>query len=311
METIEKKCFRKSFLNYLLINQILKIMKKITIICSLILSTLVMGQNTVTVDGSAEFLGFANVFETPANGGAYVFGSPWAVPDIKSVIDAGNNTVTLFPNFNTYGDNPNDPFWVDQSTGLGNKVFEGNTFNENNSNLVGSELTFQAEVQSFTLSSDYVVTAFIKVFNADFSVLKQESVVLTQAGSFSITYDDVEPEDAIVQYGFSVTGLNANPADEGTLGNVVVGPFNLSTSEFEMASIVAYPNPTNGNWNISNKNLSNYSISLYDITGKLIAVTENISERNYTIDTSNLKAGIYLAKIISDNNSQSIKLVKR
>lgn len=286
-------------------------MKKITTICSLILSTLVMGQNTVTVDGSAEFLGFANVFETPANGGAYVFGSPWAVEDIKSVVDVGGNTVTLFPNFNTYGDNPNDPFWVDQSTGLGNKVFEGNTFNENNTNLIGEELTFEAEVQSFTLNPDYEVKAFIKVFNADFSVLKEESIILTQTGNFSITYNDVEPEDTTVQYGFSVTGLNANPADEGTLGNVVVGPFNLSTSDFEMETVVAYPNPTNGSWNISNKNLSSYSINLYDINGKLIYVTENISERNHTIDASNLKAGIYVAKIISDNNNQSIKLVKR
>jgi len=286
-------------------------MKKITLLSLIFASSFVVAQNTVTIDGSADFLGFANVFETPANGGAFVFGSPWAVADIKSVIDVGGNTVTLFPNFNTYGDNPTDPFWVDQGTGLGNKVFEGNTFNENNTNLVGEELTFEAEVQAFTLDPDYEVKAFIKVFNADFSVLKEESLVLTETGNFSITYTNVEPEDTTVQYGFSVTGLNANPADEPTLGNVVVGPFNLSTSDFDLNSVVVYPNPTTQNWVVNNKNLSNFSVNLYDVNGKLLSVFENISTQTFSIDASNLKTGIYFANVVSERNSTTIKLIKK
>tara|TARA_R110002072_G_scaffold151503_9_gene300979 strand:+ start:7190 stop:8050 length:861 start_codon:yes stop_codon:yes gene_type:complete len=286
-------------------------MKKITFLSLIFASSFMVAQNTVTVDGSAEFLGFANVFETPANGGGFVFGSPWAVEDIKSVIDVGGNTVTLFPNFNTYADNPTDPFWVDQGTGEGNKVFEGNTFNENNTDLVGEELTFEAEVQSFTLDPDYEVKAFIKVFNADFSVLKEESVVLTETGNFSITYTNVEPEDTTVQYGFSVTGINANPDDEPTLGNVVVGPFNLSTSDFDVNSVVIYPNPTTQNWIINTKNASNISVNLYDVNGKLLSVYKNISSQNFTIDASNLKTGVYFATVITENKSNTIKLIKK
>src|SRR6056297_2768 len=178
-------------------------------------------EEVVEVDPSATFTGFANVFETPANGGGFVFGSPWGVPDIKSVIDSVANTVILFPNFNTYGDNPDDPFWVDQSTGLGNKVFEGNTFVEDAS-LAGKTVTFEGEVESYTLSPDYETRVYIKVFNSDFSELKEVSEPLTEAGPFSITFDNPEAQDAVVQYGFSVTGLNANPADEAALGNVVI-----------------------------------------------------------------------------------------
>ena len=178
-------------------------------------------EEVVEVDPSATFTGFANVFETPANGGGFVFGSPWGVPDIKSVIDSVANTVILFPNFNTYGDNPDDPFWVDQSTGLGNKTFEGNTFVEDTS-LVGKAITFEGEVESYTLSPDYETRVYIKVFNSDFSELKEVSEPLTEAGPFSITFDNPEAQDAVVQYGFSVTGLNANPADEAALGNVVI-----------------------------------------------------------------------------------------
>ncbi|TVR86756.1 MAG: T9SS C-terminal target domain-containing protein, partial [Saprospirales bacterium] len=132
------------------------------------------------------------------------------------------NTVTLFPNFNTYADNPTDSFWVDQETGLGNKVFEGNTFVEG-SDLVGKIVTFEGEVQSYTLSPDYEARVFIRVFNTDFSVLKEVSEELTEEGPFSITFDNPEADDALVQFGFSVTGLNANPEDEEALGNVVIG----------------------------------------------------------------------------------------
>ena len=44
----------------------------------------------------------------------------------QTVVDASANTLTLQPNFNTWGDGT-DSFWVDQTTGLGNKIFEGNT----------------------------------------------------------------------------------------------------------------------------------------------------------------------------------------
>jgi hypothetical protein len=83
----------------------------------------VVAQNSVSVDAGAAWIGYANVFD-PATGD-FVFGEAWGVPDIKSVVDAAGGTVTLQPNFNTY--NAQDPFWVDPATGLGAKIFEGNT----------------------------------------------------------------------------------------------------------------------------------------------------------------------------------------
>ena len=180
-----------------------------------------IAQNTVTVDASATQNGYANVFETPTNGGGFAFGQPWGVPDLKTVVDASANTLTLQPNFNTWGDGT-DSFWVDQTTGLGNKIFEGNTYVEDNT-LLGSQLTFEGSVSSYTNNSDYQVLAFIKVFNADYSFLKQVNFEITTTGNFSVSYTNVEAADAVVQYGFQVTGLNANPANETVLGSVVVG----------------------------------------------------------------------------------------
>ena len=47
----------------------------------------VVAQNSVSVDAGAAWLGYANIFD-PATGD-FVFGEPWGVPDIKTVVDAG------------------------------------------------------------------------------------------------------------------------------------------------------------------------------------------------------------------------------
>ena len=181
------------------------------------------GSNALVInfDPAAAYIGYANVFETPANGGGFVFGSPWGVSDLKTVVDP-TATVTLQPNFNTYDDNPTDPFWVDQATGLGNKDFEGNTYVDDPS-LAGQELVWTGFVQVNDLDPSYAAEAFIKVFNADFSVLKIETAPLVAGEYFEVAYTNVEAPDTFVQYGWYVKGLNASSANEVALGTIVIG----------------------------------------------------------------------------------------
>jgi len=265
-------------------------------------------QNTVEVDASATWIGFMNVFETPANGGGFVFNSGWGIPELKTVIDVGAGTLTLQPNFNTYADNPTDPFWVDQTTLEGNKLMEANTFVEDNS-LVGSELTFVGSAPSNTIDPAYEVVAFIKVFNGDFSVLKEETTMLVAGETFSVNYTNVEGADAVVQYGFKVTGINANPADEGALGSVVVGAQILNTNDFDAGSITAFPNPVVSDWNVSaRENIT--QITVFDVLGKAV-LTVSPNETNYALNMSELQTGIYMAKVVTTSGNKTIKLVKR
>ncbi len=92
---------------------------------------------------------------------AYIFGSPWALPDVKTTVDGGSNTITLQPNFNTY--NGADSFWSD-GNGNGNKLMEANTYIENGA-WNGSDLTFTGTVESNTLADGYTATYFIKALN--------------------------------------------------------------------------------------------------------------------------------------------------
>ena len=286
-------------------------MKKMYILFSVLLSTAFMtnAQNTVVADAGAEYLGYANVFETIANGGAFVFGSGWGVADLKSVVDAGAGTVTLQPNFNTYGDNPGDPFWIDPATGLGNKQFEGNTFVENNTNLIGSELTFTGGVASNTLDPAYVAIAFIKVFNADFSVLKLETAPLVAGQDFSITYTNVEPGDTTIQYGYQVLGLNANPADEAALGSIVIVDTVLGSNDFDTTSISAYPNPVTSKLNIQSEELIT-SVSIFNTLGQKV-LNVAAGSLNLSVDMSTLSPGVYVANIATDNGSKTMKVIKK
>lgn len=275
-------------------------------IAALTLSLGVAAQNSVSVDAGGNWLGYANIFD-PATGN-YVFGEPWGIQDIKTVVDAGAGTLTLQPNFNTYAANPTDPFWVDQTTGLGAKIFEGNSYIEDNS-LAGAELTFSGNVNSNTLDGAYDAVAFIKVFNANYSVLKQATVPLTGA-TFEVVFTDVNPaEDAVVQYGFQIIGLNANPEEEAALGNVVVSGGALSVNDFNTASFSVAPNPSNSVWNVRSAQYDMTQVVLFDVLGKKVAQFNNPGTA-LAIDNSNLSKGAYFAQINTASGSTTVQLMK-
>jgi len=73
--------------------------------------------------------------------------------------------------------------------------------------------------------------------------------------------------------------------------------------------ISIYPNPTNGILNIaiSSELAGNTSVEVYDAVGKLV-IKETLSTETSTINTSKLTDGIYVFKVI--NNNQAIKIGK-
>jgi hypothetical protein len=265
-----------------------------------------VSQNTVTVDVNAQWVGYANIFD-PATGG-YLFGETWGLSDIKSVVDVSGMSVTLQPNFNTYGDGT-DPYWVDQGTGEGAKIFEGNSYIEDSS-LAGSELTFTGFVDSNTLDAAYTSLAFIKVFNANFTELKIETVELVAGQPFEVNYTNVEAPDTTVQYGFQVTGLNANPADEAALGSVVVMPASLNVDSFDAVSLSVSPNPSDVAWTIRGANSDIVSVNLVDVLGKTVA-SYQAQGASVSINNQGLSKGVYFAQVQTSIGSKTIKLLKK
>lgn len=270
---------------------------------------MIFAQNNVEVSGSDAWIGFMNV--TNLSGG-YEFGSAWGVPDLKSVPSAGANTLTLYPNFNTYANNPGDAYWINPATGKGNKNMEALTFVEPGATFNGQDLTFSGTVQSYTLDSSYSVKFFIKALdpNADFADALGGSKVfdLPTSGTFSVSATGAElPAGLLIQYGFSVTGLNANPAEEAALGNVVLGPGTSSLNDLNSLKMEmsVFPNPAAEILFIkSDAQVQSYRVST--LSGQTVQTGIATKE----VDVKNLAPGTYLINVLAKEGNKVMKFVK-
>lgn len=255
---------------------------------------------SVTADSTSELVAYANWFEL--DGTTYVDGSVWALEDLKTVVNTENNTLILHPNFSAYGDGT-DPYWADGENGA--KVFEGNTYVEDNT-LIGQTVTFTGNAISNTLADGYDGIAFIKVLSADYQLLEFLSAPLIGGEDFSLTSETASIAGAaIFQYGYSVTGVNANPTQETELGNAVVTSENLSTSKFTTTQAVVYPNPAHTILNIRTQESIN-NVAIYNIYGQKV-----MEAKTSTVDVSSLSNGIYIINIISDSKESTLRFVKQ
>ncbi len=173
---------------------------------------------TVTIDPSATWLGFMNVSELPANGGAYVFGGPWGTADLVATFSGP--VLTLAPNTVDPPDGLNDAFWYNPD-GSGNKSMAASMYVEDDS-LVGQSVTFTGQVLSNSFTSAHSTIAFIKDFASDYSSSVVSSVTLTSPGVFSISLNTIPLPGRHVQFGFETTGVNVWHTDVAPFGSLQV-----------------------------------------------------------------------------------------
>jgi len=199
---------------------------------SLRISVLVAGLALAGLASSAVadgWVGYMNVFNNAAGSqGGFVFGSAWGLSDVKTTVITSNpgtiigDQLRLQPNFNTYtnslsGTDADRAFWTDSTDGgvtpgpNGNKWMEANSFVETN----------PVAVTGYTLQG---TEAFIKVLdpNASFATVLNDRVALPASGPFVVTSDLSLYQGMILQTGFTVNGLNANPVNEAAFGGVTL-----------------------------------------------------------------------------------------
>ena len=190
------------------------------LVLGLLLASNASAAITNVSDSTGPWLGFMNVFELPANGGGYVFGSGWGVGDLVATFNDGANNLTLSPN--TIGD-PN-PFWYVGGGGPGapgNKIMEANLYQEYTDVYNGQTLTFEGTVLSNTFTSAHTASIFIRDFAPDYSSFNQ-SVIPLVPGPFSLSLNNDPGAGRHVQYGFQVRGENVWITDVDPFGNAVI-----------------------------------------------------------------------------------------
>ena len=170
-----------------------------------------------TVDPSATWNGFMNVFELPSNGGGFVFNSGWGTADLTATFAA--DVLTLGPN----SVNDTSTFWY-QGGGApgnpGNKNMDANMYVQRE-DISGTTVNFSGKVLSNTLISPYTSVAFIKDFAPDFSSNVTVTVPLTP-GDFNVTLNTLPGAGRHVQYGFETIGPNVWITDRGPVGTVQI-----------------------------------------------------------------------------------------
>jgi hypothetical protein len=168
----------------------------------------------VTVNPGNPWIGYMNVFELPANGGAYLWGSSWGTDALPAVFTGAN--LKLSPNTNCY--NATDPYWV-QPNGDGNKQMEANYYVEDTS-LVGKTVAFGGQTLVNNFVAGYASQAFIKVLDpaSGWAVVASAYAPLVGGQPFSLSLDVANTPGLVPQYGFMTTGPDANPATVGALG---------------------------------------------------------------------------------------------
>ncbi|WP_312761159.1 M4 family metallopeptidase [Epilithonimonas sp.] len=92
--------------------------------------------------------------------------------------------------------------------------------------------------------------------------------------------------------------------------------YNCSTLAVEDAqkqnSISVYPNPTSGFVTIQNKNNSNLkNVEIYNVAGQLVQKFNVSNAKNASLDMSQLTNGTYVLKVISETETNSVKVIKK
>lgn len=78
-------------------------------------------------------------------------------------------------------------------------------------------------------------------------------------------------------------------------------PINIKEEELPFSNIKVYPNPTPGLFNLEIQDMKTYldlTLHILDFTGKPVAIFTNFTDK--TIDVSALPSGMYLIKILND-----------
>ena len=183
----------------------------------------------VTVDPATLNLGYMNVYEIPANGGGYLWGSGWGFADLTAVYSGAN--LTLGPN--TIGDP--DPYWYIGGGGpgqAGNKVMYADGYAQvDDGSLAGQTVTFTGTVLSNTLTSAHVAKAFLRDFAPDYSSFNFTMIDLPVSGDFSLSINTVNDPARHVQWGFEMQGVCVWVTDVAPFGTVVIGPMTPVSTE--------------------------------------------------------------------------------
>ncbi|MCQ2283991.1 MAG: fibronectin type III domain-containing protein [Bacteroidales bacterium] len=176
-------------------------------------------------------------------------------------------------------------------------------------------------------SSDYITFSFMVIPSApeSYTILSSAGTggtilpigTINIMGGYDITFDIVADTAA----GYVIQDVLVDNASMGALSSytfslvhadhTIHAEFqNVGIDDLPEENLVLYPNPTNGKLTVSGSKFQVSSIEIYDVYGKLLQ-TVAVNDVAADLDVTHLPAGLYFARIRTDNDVVTKRFVKR
>jgi len=139
-----------------------------------------------------------------------------------------------------------------------------------------------------------------KLTNAN-SAVTHSAAITTAIATWTFNWTAPASGSGIVTFYAACVIAKANTK----LTSIQVSEAAASISETQKTEISIYPNPAIDKLYLSENNLINASVQIYSLEGKII-VSQEIN--NNEIDVNQLEKGIYIIKILDNNNFISTKI---
>ncbi len=254
-------------------------------------------------------LPFSTMFES-ANDFAACYGKfdgdANGVSWIQQFLDLnGDGTDESFATNGTNGDTPKDDWLFTPAF----TMEEGKTYN--------IMYTFNAADADITVPANETLTTYITNEASATATLQTEVATnegITQQGTFDelqdMAYEATGTFTAPASGNYYLAFRTTSPANSAFL---LLFSFSieesLSTPGFNAGKISVYPNPMITELAIVNQNAID-AVEIYNLVGQKVA-GQAFNSNDVRMNVSDLSAGAYMVKVISGNNTQTLKVIKQ
>jgi hypothetical protein len=142
-----------------------------------------------------------------------------------------------------------------------------------------------------------------------------QSATVTPSGAVSYTFFTAISVSGVISptttTSYTVLGVSAaGCAGLGSFTQSVSACTGLEANVNNHLSLALYPNPTTGIFTIESTNGLAKTIQISDITGRVV-LNHSTSDDLINLNVSNLANGVYYVKVLSNNRSDVMKIVKQ
>ncbi len=107
---------------------------------------------------------------------------------------------------------------------------------------------------------------------------------------------------------FAIKVATITPHSAALVDNLVLTP-NLAVNDIDAIKVSVYPNPVVNELNITAKEAIK-EVKIFSMTGQLVQ-SGKFNAHTASLNTSSLKAGVYVAQIVTAKGTQTIKMIKK